>query len=239
MRSSCRAPRPNSCRVMPSTPGAKTCPCQACVVPSCRSMWLDQSRHIRSTSIVAFRQAKSAANVPGPSADSRKRRGECWVSAEVAWTRVRVNMPQVDYLRASLAAGLLTLAGSAHAACTIFTAVGPAFGTYDTLSSAPLDAAGTISYQCSPPKPTVQISTGSSGSYSARTMRSGAATLRYNLYLDAARTMVWGDGSTGTFTDSPNPGNVTRSIPVYGRIPANQDAAAGSYSDTILVSFVF
>ena len=148
-------------------------------------------------------------------------------------------MPQVNHLRAALAAGLIAYSGSAHAACTIFTAVGPAFGTYDGLSSAPLDAVGTISYQCSPPKPTVQISTGSSGSFSARTLRSGAATLRYNLYLDAARSMIWGDGSAGTFTDSPNPGNVTRSIPVYGRIPAGQDAASGSYSDTIQVSFVF
>ena len=148
-------------------------------------------------------------------------------------------MPRVDYLRTAVAAGLIALAGNAHAACTIFTAVGPAFGAYDALSPAPLDAVGTISYLCTPPRPTVQISAGSSGSYSARTMRSGAATLRYNLYVDAARTMIWGDGSAGTFTDSPNPGNVTRSIPVYGRIPPNQDAASGSYSDTILVSFVF
>jgi spore coat protein U-like protein len=202
-------------------------------------MWLDQSRHIPSTSTVAFRQANSAASVRATRVEARKRLEENGQSAEVASTRVRANMPQVDYLRATLAAFLIAVASSAHAACTIFLAVGPAFGTYDTLSFAPLDAVGTISYQCSPPKPTVQISTGSSGSYSARTMRSGAATLLYNLYLDAARTMVWGDGSAGTFTDSPNPGNVTRSIPVYGRIPANQDAASGSYSDTILVTFVF
>ncbi len=148
-------------------------------------------------------------------------------------------MPRVDYLRTAAAVSLIALASNAHAVCTIFTAAGPAFGTYDTLSPAPLDGVGTISYRCTPPRPTVQISTGSSGSYSARTMRSGAATLRYNLYVDAARSRVWGDGSAGTFTDSPNPGNVTRSIPVYGRIPPNQDAASGSYSDTILVSFVF
>jgi spore coat protein U-like protein len=85
----------------------------------------------------------------------------------------------------------------------------------------------------------VWLSTGSSGSYAARTLRSGAFELPYNLYLDAARTQVWGDGSAGTFTDSPNPGNVTRTIPVYGRIPPLQDAAAGTYSDTIVVTFVF
>jgi len=202
-------------------------------------MWPDQSRHVPSTSTVAFRQVKSAASVPGGRVEARNRRGANRPLAEVASTRVPGNMPPMDHLRAALAAGLIAFASGAHAACTIFSAVGPAFGTYDTLSTAPLDAVGTIAYQCSPPKPTVQISTGSSGTYSARTMRSGAATLRYNLYLDAARTMIWGDGSAGTFTDSPNPGNVTRSIPIYGRVPANQDAASGSYSDTILVSFVF
>ncbi len=148
-------------------------------------------------------------------------------------------MPRVSRLRAAVAATLVALAGRADAECTVFTSAGPAFGTYDTLSSTPLDAVGRISYQCSRERPTVQLSTGSSGSYTARTLRSGTGTLQYNLYVNASRSRVWGDGSAGTFTGSGNPGNVTRTLSIYGRIPARQDAASGSYSDTILVTFVF
>ncbi|MGA8892119.1 MAG: spore coat U domain-containing protein [Anaeromyxobacteraceae bacterium] len=142
-------------------------------------------------------------------------------------------------LRAAVAASLLAVAGSASAACTIFAATGPAFGTYDVLSTLPLDAAGAISYRCTPPRPQVLLSTGSSGTFAARTLRSGDSTLQYNLYLDSARTQVWGDGSGGSETAAPNPGNVTRTIPIFGRIPARQDAAAGAHFDTIVVTFVF
>jgi spore coat protein U-like protein len=145
----------------------------------------------------------------------------------------------VNPLRAALALGVLAFAGTAGAACTISAATGPAFGSYDPLAPAPLDAAGSITYTCTPPRPTVQLSTGSSGTYSARTLRSGSATIRYNLYLDAARTQVWGDGSGGTWTDRALPGNRTRTLPIYGRIPPLQDAVAGSYFDTIVVTFAF
>jgi spore coat protein U-like protein len=150
-------------------------------------------------------------------------------------------MAGMTALRAAAAASLLAVAGSANAACTILAAVGPAFGAYDVLATRPLDAAGAISYRCTPPRPIVQLSTGSAGTFGARTLRSGGNVIRYNLYLDPARSAVWGDGSagTGTVVDEPNPGNVTRTIPVYGRIPPGQDAAAGVYIDTVVVTFVF
>ena len=73
-------------------------------------------------------------------------------------------------------------------------------------------------------------------------MASGSNTLNYNLYRDAARTTIWGDGSGGTsfFQVSvlpllPTSGTVT----VYGRIPALQDAHTGSYSDSIVATITF
>lgn len=44
----------------------------------------------------------------------------------------------------------------------------------------------------------VTLSTGISGTYAARTMVSGPNTLTYNMYVDTARTQIWGDGSPGT-----------------------------------------
>lgn len=141
---------------------------------------------------------------------------------------------------ASAALACAGVAADARAACTILASAGPAFGAYDPVAARPLDAAGSISYTCSPRKPAVWLSTGSSGTYSARTLRSGGEVIAYNLYLDAARTLVWGDGSAGTSVDVPSPAPINqKTLPVYGRIPAGQDAASGTYSDTIVVTFAF
>ncbi len=81
-------------------------------------------------------------------------------------------------------------------------------------------------------------------SYSQRLLGNGANTLQYNLYTSGSHSIVWGDGSgstqyvtgTGTGTATPVP------LTVYGLLPdsaANQLAAAGSYSDTILVVIVY
>ncbi len=61
--------------------------------------------------------------------------------------------------------------------------------------------------------------------------------LAYNIYLDAARTVVWGDGAGGTQTLEVQNGD--RSVSFYGRISAGQDVAAGPYSDAIVVTFNF
>ncbi len=81
-------------------------------------------------------------------------------------------------------------------------------------------------------------------SYTQRLLGNGANTLQYNLYTSGSHSIVWGDGSgstqyqsgTGTGTATPVP------LTVYGVLPdsaANQVAAAGTYSDTILVVIVY
>jgi len=72
-------------------------------------------------------------------------------------------------------------------------------------------------------------------------MLNGASTLNYNLYLDAARTTIWGDGTGGTqnfFVRNPT-NNQDVSIPLYGRIPAGQSTSAGNYSNTLTVTINF
>ena len=86
------------------------------------------------------------------------------------------------------------------------------------------------------------LTTGSS--YSQRLLGNGANTLQYNLYTSGSHSTVWGDGSgstqyltgTGTGTATPVP------LTVYGVLPdstANKVAAAGTYSDTILVVIIY
>lgn len=136
--------------------------------------------------------------------------------------------------------------------CTI-SVVPVSFGDYDPITQTqPVDATGSITADCTPDKNEkafgvfVSIALGTGfGSYAARTMRGGTALLQYDLFLDAPRTTVWGDGSGGTGwmsgvvggnkTGQPNP----RTFPVFGRIPAGQDPAVGVYSDTVMVTVTF
>jgi spore coat protein U-like protein len=140
--------------------------------------------------------------------------------------------------RIALLLGLLLMGlQEAKAATCTLNVPGLSFGSYDVFSSSSLDSAGTISISCDMDT-TYTISLGpGGGSYALRTMLSGTHTLSYNLYIDAARTIIWGDGtgSTGTLTNTAASANHT----VYGRIPARQNAYIGSYSDAITVTLNF
>ena|SRR5437764_8686116 len=128
-----------------------------------------------------------------------------------------------------------TGAGAAPS-CKNITVTTLAFGNYDVYAAAPLDSAGTISYSCPPPTvPAVDISAGGSGSFSPRRMQqtAGTDTLAYNVYSDAARTIVW--GATPIAVAAGN----GMTVQFYGRIFALQDVSVGAYTDTLVVTFNF
>ena len=92
---------------------------------------------------------------------------------------------------------------------------------------------------------TLSLSRGSSGTFAPRQMRAGTANLSYNLFRDAARAQVWGDGtnSTGTVAGTANfvwfQTSQSSNHTVYGRVPALQNASPGSYTDTIVLTITF
>ena len=138
------------------------------------------------------------------------------------------------------AGGSLVMAAPAGAACTI-SATPVTFGSYNVFATTPLDAAGQVTFRCvGPPVPRVRITLGAGGapSFSPRRLQLGGQTLSYNLYLDGARTVIWGDGTGGTqFFLLANPQNgQSVAVPVYGRVPAGQDVSAGSYTNTVTVT---
>ena len=145
----------------------------------------------------------------------------------MTWTRLFV-----------AAAWLCVLGSSAEAAptCTIST-TSVNFGSYNVFASSATDSTGTITITCNGAAHdvVVSLSKGASSSYNPRTMMMGSEVLSYNLYRDAARTSIWGDGTAGTSTyTNANPANNTPiSVTVYGRVPASQDVGAGAYSDTV------
>jgi spore coat protein U-like protein len=120
--------------------------------------------------------------------------------------------------------------------CTI-SVTSVAFGTYNVFNTATDDSTGTITYRCNATAANISItlSDGSSSTFSPRTMRRGGEVLNYNLYRNAARTNVWGDGTGGTsvYTRANPPNNSNVNVTIYARIPALQDVSAGNYSDTV------
>jgi spore coat protein U domain-containing protein, fimbrial subunit CupE1/2/3/6 len=144
-------------------------------------------------------------------------------------------------IRASIAAAVLwllsvTSASAQSPSCTI-SVTSIAFGSYNVFTTSADDSTGTITYRCNSTAANISISLsdGSSSTYSPRTLRQGSEILQYNLYRNAARTTVWGDGTGGTsvYSQANPPNNSNVSVTIYGRIPAQQDVSAGNYTDTV------
>ena len=157
--------------------------------------------------------------------------------------QVRQPRLQTPRLRHSLAATIMCLLFTyqgAHAVNCSVSSTPIGFGTYDVFSSSNLDTTGSVRVKCAPGNTTYTISlqAGLNGSINNRKMQnsSGNGKMNYNLYIDAARSIIWGDGTGGTVTVT---NNSPKSITVYARIPAGQNVSTGSYSDsvTVLVSF--
>jgi spore coat protein U-like protein len=123
------------------------------------------------------------------------------------------------------------------------SATAVSFGAYNVFTAPATTSTGTITYSCGNADHNVRISisTGSSGTYVARTLKRSTEALSYNLYLDSAFATVWGDGSgtTDVYQKSNPPNNSDVVLAVYGSIPAQQDITVGSYSDTVIATINF
>lgn len=140
---------------------------------------------------------------------------------------------------------LFALAPRADALTCNFTSVtGVNFGPYDVLGASSVKSTGTITYSCTNVGTrsvmVMSLSTGSSGTFANRTLKSGVNVLNYNLYSTAANTQVWGDGTGTTYQYSIDPTDKNdHTLTVFGTIPAGQDVGVGSYTDTITVTMNF
>jgi len=153
----------------------------------------------------------------------------------------------------SLALLMLLAGAEAQALDCTFSTTGVAFGVYDPVASTASTATGNLTVRCThigggatKANYTAALSTGSSGTYAQRQMRAGGSILNYNLFDGASYTRIWGNGTAGTgvivgsLLVNPGSNQVNEAFhPIYGNIPAQQSAAIGSYTDTILVTLTF
>jgi spore coat protein U-like protein len=144
---------------------------------------------------------------------------------------------------AALLVAVLACPGTATAVVCHVRATPVDFGIYSPGDSTPLDVTGQIEVRCQGTAGAfaTTLSPGNSGTFGQRQMVSGAYVLVYNLFIDAARTIVWGDGTGGSqrVGGLPRPGRLVFNFPVYGRVFPRQSVGTGLYTDDILVTVEF
>jgi spore coat protein U-like protein len=127
----------------------------------------------------------------------------------------------------------------------VVAAQGLAFSTYLPTSASPDTGSTTLNVTCTYGAPyTLALSNGSgtgadpTAGPSGRAMAGpSSAQLAYNLYQDSGYSQAW--GTSGAYLYSGTGTGLLAALTVYGRIPAAQTVAAGSYTDTINVTVSF
>lgn len=112
------------------------------------------------------------------------------------------------------------------------------FGTYSAFGSGPLSATSTYTFRCGPGTQGVLTLTRgvNAPTYFPRYMASGANLIAYNLYDDAANSVVMGDGSGGTTTRvvfNGTPQNKDYTDTIFAAAPQGGDVPPGIYTDTV------
>ena len=137
----------------------------------------------------------------------------------------------------------LQVTAAVSANCTITTAT-VAFPAYDPIianASANDDGTVTVTIACTKGTvATIGLGLGANALVSQRRMKdAGTDYLNYALYLDSARTTIWGTTSPNLLTPVAAPDKTPRAFTVYGRIPSGQDIPAGAYTDTVVATVNF
>lgn len=137
-----------------------------------------------------------------------------------------------------------TVSATVAKACAI-SAANLDMGTWS--GSGDLTGTSNVSVKCSTGTSyNVDLSAGAgSPSLANRKLANGADLLSYNLYADAARTEIWGDGLAGTFVVSGTGAGMAdankANLPVYAKILEADLLAAkpGTYSNSITATITY
>lgn len=153
----------------------------------------------------------------------------------------------MKWIKGILTVMFVAFAANSWGACSV--ASSPlSFGDYSIFSSAPVDAVGSITITCDslnpPPVPyavTLDAGANSGGVFIPRKLANtgGGYYLDYNLYRNATRTEVWGDGTNSSYTQTGSLSGPSGTLTVYGRIPAKQKVGVGLYIDTVTVTVLY
>lgn len=158
----------------------------------------------------------------------------------------------------ALPLALLLSCGVAQAAGCSVSATALAFGPYASPKGAQADSSASVVVTCTPEylllvcrtHYTLSLSLGGQALGNQRQMAAGTGRLAYGLFSDGARQQNWGDGgASGAVVSGSINTNLlglgllclqgSRSHTIYGRIPAEQNVPAGSYSDSVVLTITY
>ncbi len=128
----------------------------------------------------------------------------------------------------------ITVSATVIDTCRITTTANDiSFGDYDPTDTSDNTAgSSSIEFRCTKNLTYYPYITGS------RTMTDGTNNLTYELYSDVGSSIPWAT-SKATATAIVSPGNAKRTIPINGKITAEQDVPAGYYSEDVVVTIEY
>ncbi|MBQ1766983.1 MAG: spore coat protein U domain-containing protein [Aquincola sp.] len=130
-------------------------------------------------------------------------------------------------------------------ACTVSGSLLNFGSAIDALSAAvPVDASSTLAVQCTNTTPyavslSAGVNAGGGTNFASRTMKNGSHSMAYQLYTDASRATVWGDGTASSSQVTGTGSGSSQTLTIYGRIPSLTGAVPGTYSDTVTVTISY
>lgn len=144
----------------------------------------------------------------------------------------------------SSASGTFQVGATILVACNVTGSTLTFGGSIDPLQTpGPVDASTSLNVTCTKTTPySVALSAGTNAgnasAFGSRAMKSGNNSLPYQLYLDAGRTQVWGDGNSSGVYAGTGTGS-QQNLTVYGRLPSLNGIVPGNYSDTVTVTITY
>jgi spore coat protein U-like protein len=132
-----------------------------------------------------------------------------------------------------------TVSATVVASCNV-SATTLNFGSTGILAGA-VNATSTVTATCTSTAPYnigLNAGTGSGATVTNRKMTGGAATIKYSLYSNSARTTNWGN-TVGTDTVSGTGSGLGQNYTVYGQVPSQTTPAPATYSDTIVATVTY
>lgn len=163
-------------------------------------------------------------------------------------------IPFSSSVMAATATSTMTVSTNVVQACRIASTTNLSFGTYDPTSAnrlTALNATNTVAISCVAQSTGVELAFDEGLNKDAsstcqapvrRMTNADGSFLKYNLYQNSSRNLVWGCASganTKAFTSASFPNTDAVSVTQYGTIPAGQDIVKGAYTDTVGVTVSF
>lgn len=164
------------------------------------------------------------------------------LNAEVTYAEYLLVPPDCSTLTATSIPITFTATASVVSDCNIsataldFGPVGLLNGNHDASSNLSVQCTQGASYSIA-----LNAGVGVGANVAARRMTrsAGGQTVTYQLYADANRTQLWGDGTNGTTVVSRSGTGAVQTIPVYGRVPQQVTPQAGAYADTVTATITY